>query len=280
MIKKVPLLPNFITAFGLSCGLFALFKMSLSTYPDISENFLIGITGIWLLAAFADILDGAVARILKAQSDFGGLFDSLADSISFGVAPAVIAIKSLPISWAGKMPLLIMSGAMVYCVCGVLRLVRFNLLSNQAKDDLELASAQKKHFTGLPIPAAAAALISINLILVSDDLKVLFNPSDTLRLCILFAAMVVLGYFMISRWKFPSVKTLRIPVASFEVVFLTVLSTVLLFYGLINHFAVLFFVIAWGYLIIAWTLSIIRLIAGKKSKTLEEFEPDNDFEEE
>src|SRR5436853_275090 len=93
--KKIHLLPNLITAFGLSCGLFVIFKVCMIGLGKMDYQEAMSITGILLLAALADLLDGAVARALKAESDFGGLFDSLADAISFGVAPAIIVIKTL-----------------------------------------------------------------------------------------------------------------------------------------------------------------------------------------
>ena len=64
--------------------------------------------------------------------------------------------------------------------------------------------------------------------------------------------------------------------ASFQTVFLTVLAAVLIFFGILHYFALVFMALSWGYVFIAWTLAIIRMIAGRKSKTLEEFEPDPD----
>jgi CDP-diacylglycerol--serine O-phosphatidyltransferase len=137
--------------------------------------------------------------------------------------------------------------------------------------------ANKKNFTGMPIPAAAAAIVSANLFLISDDFNQLgLTVSVEQRTWFMFFAFVVIGYFMISRWKFPSLKTLHIRVASFQIVFITVVCAVLLFYGLLNHFGLVFFVASWAYLIVSGILSLIRLISGKKSKTLEDFEPETD----
>ncbi len=136
--------------------------------------------------------------------------------------------------------------------------------------------ANKKNFTGLPIPAGAAAAVSGNLILVSDDFKNFFSISDETRAWICVFQLIILGYFMISRWKFPSLKTLHIPVGSFQVVFSTVVSAVLIFYGLLHHFAAIFFISSWGYLFVAWIFAIIRIISGKKSKVLQDYEPDLD----
>lgn len=275
MRKKINFLPNVITAFGLCCGLFAIFKMNITGFGEVTHDILKFTTGILLLAAFADLLDGAVARAMKAESEFGGLFDSMADAVTFGVAPAVIVLKSLSILPGTELSYLLTAAAMIYAVCGVLRLVRFSVTSHQAVSDLILAEANKKNFTGLPIPAAAAAIVSSNLFLVSDELNSLVAISAETRAWILFAQLMIIGYFMISRWKFPSLKTLNIRITSFQQVFFTVLFTVfVVFYGLIQHFSVVFLAVSWGYVIIAWILSIIRLISGKKSKTLEDFEPE------
>lgn len=275
-MKRVHLLPNVITAFGLSCGLFVIFKMTMTEVGAASYQVLMATAGILLLAALADLLDGAVARAMKAESEFGGLFDSLADAISFGVAPSVIVLKSLSIIPGTELSFILTTAATIYSVCGVLRLVRYNIISSQAKGDQQLIDANNKNFTGLPIPAAAAAVVSGNLFLVSDEFRSLFTISDETRAWMMIGQLVLVGYFMISRWKFPSMKTLHIRVASFQLVFLTVVGAVVIFYGLLHHFAVVFFACAWGYLVIAWILSIIRIISGKKSKTLEDFEPEPD----
>ncbi len=275
-LKRIALLPNVVTAFGLSCGLFAIFKMNMIAIGEVNFQVLSAVTGILLLAAFADMLDGALARAMHAESDFGGIFDTLADAISFGVAPSVVILKSLSIMPGTDQSFLITSAAMIYALCGVLRLVRFNVSAIAAKNNIELKHAHQKHFTGLPIPAAAFAAISLNLFLFSDQWHSMVSFSLTIKTWILALALVLIGYCMISRWKFPSIKTLEIRVASFRVVVLTVLAAVLIFYGILHYFSLVFFVLAWGYLIIAWTLAIIRKIAGKKSKTLEEFEPEDE----
>lgn len=275
-IKKIALLPNVITAFGLSCGLFVIFKMNMVGVGEVNSQILLAVTGILLLAALADLLDGAVARAIKAESEFGGIFDALADAISFGVAPSVVILKSLSAMPGSKLSFLTTTAAMIYSLSGVLRLARFRVNSLKAKESAELMKDNLKHFTGLPIPAAAAAAVSLNLFLFSDELRSLFSISDTVLAWILSIAQILLGYCMISRWKFPSVKALEIRVASFRTVFLTVLAAALIFYGILHYFALVFLVLAWGYVIIAWTLAIIRLIAGRKSKTLEEYEPEPD----
>ena len=175
--------------------------------------------GYFAVAAFADLLDGAIARAMKAESEFGGIFDCLADAISFGVAPSVIVLKSLSVFPGTKLSFLITTAAIIFSLCGVLRLVRFNVNALEAKSNAQLAQANKKHFTGLPIPAAAASAVSLNLFLFSDDFRSLMPLSQTTETWILSLALILLGYCMISRWKFPSIKTLEIRVASFRIVF-------------------------------------------------------------
>lgn len=276
MKKKIHLLPNVITAFGLSCGLFVIFKMTMIGVGEVTPAILMATCGIFLLAALADLLDGAVARVMKAESEFGGVFDCLADGITFGVGPAVMIIKSLPTHSGTLTSFLIMTAAMVYSVCGVLRLVRFNVVSKTIKGDPELEEANKKHFTGLPIPAAAAAAVSANLFLISDELRLVWQIADATRSGILIGVLLLLGYFMVSRWKFPSLKTFNIRVSSFQQVFLTAVGAIFIFLGVLHFFNVVFFMISWSYVMVALGLSITRLIAGKKSKTLEDFEPEPD----
>lgn len=275
-MKKIALLPNVVTAFGLSCGLFVIFRINMISVGEATPQILSAMTGILLLAAFADLLDGAIARAFKAESEFGGVFDSLADAISFGVAPSVIILKSLSVLPGTKLSFWVTIAAIIYSLCGILRLVRFNVSALAAKSNIELAQAHKKHFTGLPIPAAAAAAVSLNLFLFSEDFKSLITLSSTTETWILSIALTLLGYCMISRWKYPSVKTLEIRVASFRMVFMTVLAAVLIFYGILHYFALVFMVLSWSYVCVAWTFAIIRMIAGRKSKTLEEFEPEPD----
>lgn len=275
-MRKVQLLPNVITAFGLTCGLFVIFKMNMTVPGEASFQVLLQATAILLLAAFADLLDGAVARVMKAESEFGFLFDSLADAISFGVAPSVVVLKSMSAHPGTLNSFLITTACMVFTICGVLRLVRFNVTSQQIRGDEELVAASKKNFTGLPIPAAAAAALSSNLFLASEELNSFVSISEKVQTWFIFGQMILLGYFMISRWKFPSLKNLHFRIASFQAVFLIVLFAVILFYGILNNFSVVFFLLSWAYLFIAWILSIIRLISGRKSKTLEDFEPEPD----
>lgn len=274
-MARVPVLPNIITALGLTCGLFVIFKMNMTPVGGADLRVLTICSAILLLGALLDLIDGAVARALRSESSFGSFFDSIADAITFGVAPSVIVLKSLSITPGTEFSFLMTTAAMIYSVSGVLRLVRFNVMDHAVEEE---ENAKTKNFRGLPIPAGAAAIVSLNLFLISEEFRAVFDIAEETRAWILFLAMVVIGYFMISRWKFPSAKGINIKVASFKMVFYTVISAVVFFYGILNHFPVIFFLLSWSYVVIAWILSIARIIAGRRSKSLEDFEPDPDDE--
>lgn len=275
-MRQVYLIPNIITAFALSCGLFVIFKVNM-VEPGSGPFHILHISTILLLvAAFADLLDGAVARAIRAESEFGVVFDSLADAVSFGVAPSVLLLKTLSMHPGTGLSFYAMLGCMLFSICGVLRLVRYNVKAAQSKGSPELLADHKKHFTGLPIPAAALAAVSVNLLLASPFMSAHFPLSLEVKAILLPSIMILLGYFMVSRWKFPSAKALHFRIPSFYLVLLTVLIAILVIYGVLYFLPILLAAITWGYIFLAWILSLIRVIAGKKSKTLEDFEPDQE----
>lgn len=244
-----------------------------ASYPVVQASAL-----LLLLAATADVLDGAIARLMRAESEFGMIFDSLSDAITFGVAPAVVMLKSLNLASHTKLSLIASTAAMLFAICGVLRLARYSAKkSNQPRpprSDKPWERVAEYHiFTGLPIPAAATAAVSITLLFIAPEFQQLLNLSTQTRALVLTGAMVILGYFMISRWKFPGIKVLHLRVRSFHLIFFTVVLAIVLFYGILFYFPVVLVVIAWGYLITAWILSLIRVIAGRRAKMLEDFEP-------
>ncbi len=275
-MKKISIIPNIITAFALACGLFVIFKVNM-VEPGMGSYHVLQISAyLLLLAAFADWVDGAVARLMHAESDFGFLFDSLADAVSFGVAPSVLLLKSLSLEQGTSLSFCAVIGAMLYSICGILRLVRFNVKEAQGKSDPQLAASGKKHFTGLPIPAAALGAVGINLLFSDPRLTLFSDLGDLTKTIILTSAMVILGYLMVSRFKFPSSKALHFRVPSFQLVFITVVLALFFLYGVLYFFSITLTTLSWGYIIIGSVLALIRFIAGKKSKTLEEFEPDDE----
>lgn len=163
---------------------------------------------------------------------------------------------------------------MLYSICGILRLVRYNVKVTQAKGNLIEEAAEKKNFTGLPIPAAALTAVSTHLFLVSPMIEI----SPAALAGSLSSIWMILGFLMVSRWKFPSLKALHFRVPSFHLVLLTVVLAIFILYGILHFFSLLLALLCWGYVLLGVILSIIRLIAGKKSKTLEDFEPEEETE--
>jgi CDP-diacylglycerol--serine O-phosphatidyltransferase len=275
-MKRVYIVPNMITAFGLACGLFVIFKVNMVELGAGDYDVVRTSAILLLVAALADFIDGALARAIHAESEFGFVFDSLADAISFGVAPSVLMLKTLSLQQGSFLSFFCATGAMVYSLCGVLRLVRFSVKTAEAKGNKEMQTSQKRHFTGLPIPAAAAAAVSANLFFLSPFIRNWIEVSDYHRAIFLASVMVFLGYMMVCNLKFPSLKVLEFRIPSFHLAFLTVVIAVFILYGILYFFAEMLTLFAWSYLIVALTLSLIRFVAGKKSKTLEEFEPEPD----
>jgi len=193
---KIYLLPNLFTAGNLACGFFALtwiFK-----YDVKSLDFEPVHKAIWLiLAAFAfDFFDGRVARITKKESPFGREFDSLADIVSFGVAPAFLVYRIV-------LEEFVKTGWMVaaiYLVCGGIRLARFNLLSQIG------GKKSSNEFVGFPIPSAAGMVVSVTMLMMS--LREHDHPLGNWRF-VLPALMLMLSWMMVSNVRYPTFKTVE-----------------------------------------------------------------------
>jgi CDP-diacylglycerol--serine O-phosphatidyltransferase len=259
-MKTVMILPNIITSFGLACGLFVIFRMNMmdeSTFAILRT-----MTFVLLLAAFADVLDGAVARAVRGESEFGLAFDSLSDAISFGVAPSVLFLSSLTLSSKEVQGIFVLFASMIYTICGVLRLVRFNV--NQAKDKEE----KNKAFVGLPIPAAAIAFISPNLLFHTPFFVERVNISMQLRGWILACIAIFLAYLMLSKIRFTSIKSFNFRLMSFETVFLGSLLAIFFLYGLIYNLAILLLIVSWGYITVSVLSAPFKDKKMKKEKKL------------
>src|ERR1017187_2219194 len=147
---KIYLLPNLMTAGNLFCGFTATLKILEGALLQFSNPDAAGDlfhAAIWFIlgACIFDLLDGRLARLGGHESPFGREFDSLADIVSFGVAPALMVYKGVLVKFPNTGWVI----AGIYLVCGALRLARFNCL---AADDSAKAN---KEFKGFPIPAAA-----------------------------------------------------------------------------------------------------------------------------
>jgi CDP-diacylglycerol--serine O-phosphatidyltransferase len=198
---KIFLLPNLMTAGNLIFGFLAVLKIfegsiqQAQGHADWSHFYVISIRCI-LAACLFDLLDGRLARLGGHESPFGREFDSLADIISFGVAPALLMFKIVLYEIPHQIGWII---AGFYLLCGALRLARFNIASTY-----NLGSATR-NFTGFPIPAAAGVISSITLLVLSqyqqeEDLVFGYAKYGLVIL------MLFLSFMMFSKFEYPSFK--------------------------------------------------------------------------
>ncbi len=277
-MKRRHLVPNAITTFGLSCGLFALFVNVLPGHLGFAPLPLC--IGLVLLAALADLLDGLVARALRAETAFGCLFDSLADAVAFGVTPATVVLASLQPAAGSNWRMVVIVAATLFAICGVLRLVRYNVQKAAEQTEADRL-ASMRHFTGLPIPAAALSLLSLEYFWQSSLFETVApaaSSSIEAHSIVVVVAEVLLSYFMVSRLKFPSAKLLHVRVRTFTLAAVSALCSLGLLYGLLHSFEVLAICLTWGYILLALGLALARQIAGRRCASLQEFEPDEEEE--
>jgi CDP-diacylglycerol--serine O-phosphatidyltransferase len=202
---KIYFLPNLLTAGNLFCGFVALTKIvEARLTPDASGlvNWMpikVALAFI-LLACIFDLFDGRVARMGGHESPFGREFDSLADLVSFGIAPAflvhrVVLRQALPDEYT-ELGWFIAS---IYLICGAFRLARFNCLSAMN------APGAGKDFLGFPIPSAAGLVASLTLFIIKENEKErdLGHWGYLLPVVLIF-----LSAMMVSEVKYPSFKSL------------------------------------------------------------------------
>ena len=197
---KIYFLPNLLTGANLFCGFVALTKIVEVKQADIDEGRFEQIymaLGFILLACIFDLFDGRVARMGGRESPFGREFDSLADLISFGVAPAFLVHRIVLKDIFVQHPEIGWFIASIYLICGAFRLARFNCLSAMAGGG--------KDFLGFPIPSAAGLVASLTLLIIWFQAKEF--PKGYLKF-ILPALLLFLSWMMVSEVKYPSFKTL------------------------------------------------------------------------
>lgn len=197
---RIYFLPNALTAGNLFCGFLALTKIVEADInsPDFNSVIRHALFFIFLACIF-DLLDGRVARLGGYESPFGREFDSLADIISFGAAPAFLVHRIVLRDVFSTRPEVGWFIASVYLICGALRLARFNCLAAQN------SGGGGKDFLGFPIPAAAGMVASITLLLLWWDER---NFARGNWRFILPVIMIFLSAMMVSEVKYPSFKSL------------------------------------------------------------------------
>lgn len=200
--RGVYLLPNLFTTGALFCGFYAIVS-------GMGGNFIHASVAIFI-AMLLDGMDGRVARLTNTQSAFGEQYDSLADMVSFGVAPALVML-----SWVlhdlGRWG---WAAAFVYTACAALRLARFNT---------QIGVVDKKYFMGLASPMAAAIIAAVVLTMSSYEVQ-----SFWLKV-LLAVVTVATGLLMVSNFRYTSFKSVdfrgRVP---FGVMLLIVLVLAML----------------------------------------------------
>jgi CDP-diacylglycerol--serine O-phosphatidyltransferase len=185
--KLMFVLPNLFTVSSIFCGVYSI---TLSAGEPSGDNFYRAAVAIFF-GSFFDAFDGRVARLTRTQSDFGVELDSLADVISFGVAPAILVYK-----WAlGSMGFGGIAIASIYAACGAIRLARFNVIAHSE-------TGTSRYFVGLPIPLAAGMLVS--LVIALNNLRA--PVAEAVGLWPIATLVLVLSFLMVSTIRYRTFK--------------------------------------------------------------------------
>ncbi|MBT6600585.1 MAG: CDP-diacylglycerol--serine O-phosphatidyltransferase [Nitrospina sp.] len=216
--KGIHILPSLFTTGNVFCGFY-------SFIAALNEKYYLAAWAI-VLAIIFDVLDGRIARMTKTTSAFGMQYDSLADVISFGMAPAFICYAWVlkPFGRIGWM------AAFLYLLCSAFRLARFNT----TKPDI-----QGQHFIGLATPAAAAVIASI--IIAFEDLF-----GSRVHPGFMVVVVYILAFLMVSNIKYPAFKKFEFRK---RVSFTRFLLVVLVLYILATIPKIALFLISFGYTI-------------------------------
>jgi CDP-diacylglycerol--serine O-phosphatidyltransferase len=206
--RGIYLLPSVLTTFGMFAGFY-------SIIASINGDFTTAAISI-MIAMLWDTLDGRVARLTNTQSEFGAEYDSLADLVSFGLAPALL-VYEWTLSDLGRFGWL---AAFIYLACAALRLARFNT---------QVGSADKRYFQGFPSPAAAGVIATMIWLKIWTYA---FFDSDVISIGYYLGAGITIlcGLLMVSNVRYYSFKELDAKKASFRFLLGIVLSLIVLLY--------------------------------------------------
>jgi CDP-diacylglycerol--serine O-phosphatidyltransferase len=202
--KGMYILPSLFTTANIAFGYYAILQVThaTNTEPWHFDNAAKAIG----FAVLFDGLDGRIARLTKTSSDFGRELDSLADVITFGVAPAMLAwmwgFRMLPAASLGELyGRLVQFGAIasfLFLMAGTSRLARFNITSNPQPSNP--GRPGKKYFVGMPIPAGAGVIAAVVHFSGGDPIASWYTAS------VWTLMMVTVAYLMVSTWRFYSFK--------------------------------------------------------------------------
>jgi CDP-diacylglycerol---serine O-phosphatidyltransferase len=195
--RSLSIIPSLFTVGNIFCGYYAVIATLRSNYDYAAIAIGVGIV--------LDALDGRIARLTKTTSDFGVQLDSIADVVTFGIAPAMLAFswgltasESIEATVAKHVHQLGWLATFAFVVCGALRLARFN---TQTKKPVETSS--KRYFVGLPIPAGAGTIAAVVHFFKTPSLLV----GSALLWCFLILAI---SFLMISTVRYSSFKELDV----------------------------------------------------------------------
>jgi len=197
---RIYVLPNLMTAGNMLCGFMAILHIVGRFQPDEHHHRYLWAIGLILLACVFDLLDGRLARMSGQSSEFGREFDSLADIVSFGIAPALLVHDIVLAEFEHTVGGLGWLIACIYLVCGAMRLARFNCLAA-----LNIGQSSTS-FRGCPIPAAAGVIVSLTMFLLWLDGE---NREVGRWKYALPVLMVLLSYLMVSSIEYPSFKSIN-----------------------------------------------------------------------
>ncbi len=247
--KAAYALPTLFTAGNIFLGYISIlrsFKGSMlmaGGLPGASEHFTVAAQAIGA-AVFLDGLDGKIARMTNTTSDFGREMDSLADVISFGLAPAVLAfawgVQFIDPGIGPKLRGQIFNAgyfiAFLFLLCGACRLARFNIQKNPVPTNP--GRADRKYFVGLPIPAAAAMVCAV--VWACDSEPLVTWPYAIAWLGLL----LLLGFLMVSTWRYYSFKGISLNKAYSPLLIILVAAFI---YGMLNYGQLLMLSMATSY---------------------------------
>ena len=240
--KTYYILPNLFTLSSVFCGFISisLSASSGSTGSDLYQAALAICFGF-----FFDTAAGRVARMTKTQTDLGRDLDSLADAITFGVAPAIMVYKWGLTSF-GRLGIFF---AGLFVCAGVMRLARFNVLSRR-----EATSGPKtpgKYTLGLSIPAAASVLVLMVVVAHNVSYRI---ASDT----VVAGVVLVLSYLMVSRVRFRSFKDLRLTSRTIELIVLIGACWILVAMSGVNK-ALIFLILIMAYIALGLAETVLLM---------------------
>jgi len=251
--KGLYLIPSAFTAANIGMGFFSVMEslrgfQLLGGTPDLvtaTSHFDNAAIAIGFALLF-DMLDGRIARLTKTTTEIGIQLDSIADVVTFGIAPAVLAYVwgyGATLIEGTKLHRFAWFLSFMYLICGAFRLARFNVQSSRPRILAEgTPKVDKKYYVGMPIPVAGGLIAA--LVHFAPSPLIYYGPEKAqLYSALLMTLVAFLSVMMVSTWRFSSFKTVGTRVRSMRVVILVLSVGMLIF--LFSQYVLLAIVIAY-----------------------------------